>query len=111
MSPWLTPPARVRVVTTQRRPRVGEVWAYVAAAGDVVVHRAAGHRRGLAVFVGDANPGRDELVDRERLVGLVVDVERAGVLATVPRQSGVRPLTRWALNALRRLIGRSAKGL
>lgn len=69
--------SRVRVVPAHR-PRRGEIWAFCGESGAVVVHRFRRCRNDRYLFRGDALPVDDHPVAAERLVGRVVEVERAG---------------------------------
>lgn len=110
MAPRLVPPARVRVAAATRRPRVGEVWAFVADDRTVVVHRSIGHRGDRAAFVGDANRVRDALVRPEQLIGRAVAVDRQGHVVGIRRRDAIWPLLGWALRALRRRLATLSEG-
>ncbi len=69
-------------------PRFGEVWAFCAADGSVIVHRCIGRRAGCYRFRGDAS-GADPLVPPVRLIGRVVAVESGGAVRAL------RPWSRW----------------
>jgi hypothetical protein len=69
-------PSGARVlVAAGHRPRRGEIWAFVADEGVVVVHRFRRERDGSLWFQGDGNAGVDRPVRPEMLVGRVVAVE------------------------------------
>ncbi len=62
------------------RPARGQIWAYCASDGRIVVHRVLGSRRGSAggtrVWLrGDGNPADDPPVPMAHLIGVVVEVD------------------------------------
>lgn len=57
-------------------PRLGQVWAFCDASGEIMVHRYLRRRRGRYVFGGDANAFTDPAAAPERLIGRVIAVER-----------------------------------
>jgi hypothetical protein len=72
MRPCLVAPARVRL-RAARRPRAGQVWAFAAPDGSIVVHRCMGRLRGGAYgFRGDSAPYDDPPVTRDRLIGRMI---------------------------------------
>ena len=75
---WSIPDgARVRVVAADR-PRSGQVWAFCAPEGAIVVHRARRVGRDGTVFQGDACVAADPPAAADRLVGRVIEVSVAG---------------------------------
>jgi hypothetical protein len=110
MWPTIRPPARV-LVTTADRPHLGEIWAFVGADGQIVVHRCLGRRGGGYAFKGDGLPARDPIVPPSTLVGRVVAIDderghrrlrRRDVLVSQVRlllsrgAAALRRLARWA---------------
>jgi len=72
MRPGLIAPARVRL-RAGGTPRLGEVWAFAADDGSIVVHRCLAHLRdGTSGFRGDSAGVDDPSVHGERLIGRVV---------------------------------------
>jgi phage repressor protein C with HTH and peptisase S24 domain len=105
MSPALTPPARV-LLDAAARPRPGELWAFGAHDGSLVVHRCLRRRRdGTYEFRGDAELGDDAPVPTERLVGRVVRAESATGPVRLTR--GWRHLLASRWRGLRRVIRRA----
>jgi len=89
---------------------VAEIWAFVNSRGDLVVHRCAGRRDGRRVFVGDANPGRDELVDDDLLVGRITMVHSGAARRRPTRLAGLAPLLGWSgRSVLRRVMRHHAE--
>lgn len=85
--------ARVLVRPDARPPRIGEVWVFVTAAGDVTVHRYLRRARlGRLVFVGDRTDSADAPVRPEWLVGRAEAVDSGGKERVLRRRDGVRPL-------------------
>jgi hypothetical protein len=74
MWPTIRPPARVRVVDAAP-PRRGEVWAYIDASRQIVVHRCQRAAGPGYLFRGDGLPAADPWVPAERVVGRVATVE------------------------------------
>jgi hypothetical protein len=79
--------SRVRL-TLAPAPRFGEVWAYCAADGSIVVHRCLGRLGEGFRFRGDA-AGADPPVVPVRLIGRVEAIESRGAVRVV------RPWSRW----------------
>lgn len=85
------------LVEGRQRPRPGEVWAFVADDGRIVVHRhwrrgAVGH-----AFRGDANDHADPPVRPDQLIGRI----------DLGRRDRLRGLGRLTIQALRRRVSRS----
>jgi SOS-response transcriptional repressor LexA len=59
-------------------PRRGQIWAFCADDGRVLVHRYLGARGELVWLKGDANRDTDAPVHRVLLVGVVREIERDG---------------------------------
>jgi len=116
MQPTIAPPAEVRVVA-RRRPRMGEVWAFVGPDGSIVVHRYERRSRGGLVFHGDALVPTDPVTAPDVLVGRVVAArDRRGerALGTIDQLRGgarylrrrvrsvVNAIARWAVSLISR---------
>jgi len=91
-------------------PRLGEVWAFCDAQGEILVHRYLTRKAGMFRFQGDTNDAVDRPVPPERLIGRVVRILRDGEEfdQTSPRTRligkvlAIRGLARAALRSFRR---------
>jgi hypothetical protein len=86
MHPTIGDPGSVRIVVADA-PRVGEIWAFVARDGSLVVHRCLrNHGNGWFGFRGDGLTHDDDPVRSEQLVGRIAELrDRRGSRA--PRRS------------------------
>lgn len=80
------------LVRAAGRPRLGQVWAFCDAGGQIMVHRHLRRRAGRHVFGGDANAFTDPAVPPERLIGRVIAVEVGS-----RRHTPSRTLACWAV--------------
>lgn len=65
-----------RRVSVERQPlRFGDLAAFVADDGRIVVHRYVGRVGRRLLLLGDANPRFDPLISPEQIVGRVVSVD------------------------------------
>jgi hypothetical protein len=86
MRPTIDGPASVRVVESST-PRVGEIWAFVARDGSVVVHRCLRNfGNGWFGFRGDGVAFDDDPVRAEQLIGRIAEL-RDGRGAREPHRS------------------------
>ncbi|MEZ4502548.1 MAG: S24/S26 family peptidase [Dehalococcoidia bacterium] len=92
--------SEVLLEVANRGPRLGEVWAYVDAAGVLVVHRYLGRRGRSMRFAGDAQHD-DPPVEPSMLVGRAVRVRRNGRTAPL---DGVRRLPPTAIALAHRTL-------
>lgn len=107
MMPTIAEGSRLRVELTDRVPRVGEVWLFVAGSDDVIGHRFVRRERGgRLIFIGDTAPRADPPVTRDRLVGRVAELELDGVKRRVTRRSGWRPMLCYVTGGVRRRLPR-----
>ncbi len=90
-------PGTILAVEASDRPRPGEVWAFVADDGQIVIHRFWRRNAAGLVFRGDANAHPDPPVRPDQLVGRV----------DLGRRDRLRGLTRLASVAVRRRLCRS----
>lgn len=106
------PPGTMVLVRPETRsPRLGEVWAFVTAAGDVTVHRYLRRTSlGRFVFVGDRAESADAPIRAEWLVGRVPVVEEGGRRRRLRRVSAVRPLVLAAVRGVRRRLSTRRAG-
>jgi hypothetical protein len=81
--------ARVLVVAGDR-PRRGEVWAFVADDGTVVVHRFRRQRDGVLWLQGDGNQRVDRPVTPEMLIGRVLATDVDGRRRRLGRLDRIR---------------------
>lgn len=111
MKPRLPSGSRLLVRSSERAPRTGEVWVFVAASGDVIAHRFLCTRRGQLVFFGDNECRSDPHVDVDALVGRVVEFEVAGGRRSVVRRSmsPVLAMVGRALARRARMVGPSRR--
>lgn len=85
MLPTVNVPAE-GLVGAVRRPKWGEVWAFVDCGGSVTVHRALGRdRRGRWVMRGDGAPRTDAPVSTSCLVGPVQLIRRDDRISALAR--------------------------
>jgi Peptidase S24-like len=107
MLPTIEPSAQV-LITRERRPRRGEIWAFVGPDGSIVVHRYERRTGTRFVFHGDALTPTDPPVGGDVLIGRARAVrdERGGRrLGAADRARGVggqvarrtRQGARWAV--------------
>jgi hypothetical protein len=107
MWPTVRPPARV-LVSSSTTPRRGEVWAFVAPSGAIVVHRCERRVGTMFLFRGDGFRHDDPLVSRGLLIGRVRRAEDADGT----RAFGLADRARGAARStLRRLSGRTVRML
>ncbi|MEX1007825.1 MAG: S24/S26 family peptidase [Acidimicrobiia bacterium] len=86
------------LVVPAERPRVGEVWAFCTANGELVVHRHRRPIRGAYVFQGDAKASPDDPVRADQLIGRVVAVRAGG---QVRRLGAGDRITGWTMKTAR----------
>ncbi|MEZ5166951.1 MAG: S24 family peptidase [Acidimicrobiales bacterium] len=65
------PTGSIVSLTPARRPRVGEIWAFVADDTTIVVHRLRSVDRAQVTGRGTANRVDDQPIPRDRLIGRV----------------------------------------
>ncbi len=104
MSPTIEAPAE-GLVGEFRRPRWGEVWAFVGCEGSVIVHRVLGRTwRNEWLLRGDGAPRTDRAVRRAELVGpvgllrsngKVREIRRSRVMAMRLHLRRVKGRMRW----------------
>lgn len=85
----IVPGSRVLVAgaPTAPTPQAGEIWAFCAVNGTLLVHRSRGRTRdGRWRFEGDANGYADAAVPSSHLIGRVVAVEHEGRVREVARR-------------------------
>lgn len=105
MRPLLHDGVRLLVGAFDRRPRVGEVWVYVAASGAVIAHRVMLRRPGgRFVLFGDSDLRADSSVPIERMVGQVVTADDDGTRFDVTGRSFRPVLAMFARVARRRAL-------
>jgi hypothetical protein len=108
MGPTIRPPGNV-LLAPGRRPRRGEVWAFVGVDGAIVVHRCERRAGPGYVFRGDGMVVADPWVPSARLIGRVVAV--ADALGQRRLGAADRRLAtgRTLLRRLRRVVRRARK--
>jgi phage repressor protein C with HTH and peptisase S24 domain len=108
MLPALMTGERV-LVRASATPRRGEVWAFVDAAGAVIVHRFVRSRGEALIFRGDSRVRSDQAIVPSQLIGRVLSVERDGTERAVASHAALRRLAvlcRWVPRAIRRRLHR-----
>lgn len=112
MQPTIDDPASVRVVVSEV-PRAGEIWAFVARDGSLVVHRCLrDFGDGRFGFRGDGVGIDDDPVRAEQLIGRVAELRDARGARPARRSMGrvgaarVRRIGRFLRRFTRRLLGR-----
>lgn len=107
MHPRIAAGTSLRIVACDRRPRLGEVWAFVNASNRVIAHRYLRRtRRGRYVFFGDAAGRADDPIRGEWLIGLVIEVHGEDGIQRLARRSAISPVIVVVLRGIRRRIGR-----
>lgn len=111
MAPTIVGGGRVEVIASRRRPRRGEVWAFVDATGTIVVHRYRSADGGRMWFRGDGNPRDDLPVPAEAVIGRVAVVDDANGHRRIGPKDRLRGRVRLdAESVRRRLARRRARG-
>lgn len=111
MAPTIVGGGRVEVIASRRRPRRGEVWAFVDPTGTIVVHRYRSADGGRMWFRGDGNPRDDLPVPAEAVIGRVAVVDDANGHRRIGPKDRLRGRVRLdAESVRRRLARRRARG-
>ncbi|MEM9467881.1 MAG: hypothetical protein AAGA90_21085 [Actinomycetota bacterium] len=90
-------------------PRIGEIWAFTADGGDVVVHRVRHVRSDGIVGRGAGNRTDDPPVGHDRLIGLVTAARHDGRTRRFGRVDRIQAAVGFSLRAIARRVRRATE--
>ena len=91
-------------------PRVGEIWAFTADDGTIVVHRVRRVSADTIVCRGTGNRFDDEPVGHQRLVGTVISVSNPAGTRRFGRGDRIRAAAEFRVRATLRRLRRTLSG-